>query len=300
MNKISRSAFSLVELSVVILIIGIMIGGVIKGGSLVEKMRQSGARSLTNSSQIASISDMVLWIESTLEESFSIEEQDDDVAVSVWRDTNPQSQNKLDLSQDTSGARPLYKTNSINGLPALKFDGVDDFFNASSSFRLSDVLLSDQVSIFMVAKATASPANYFAIGVRNASNNINPRANLAGTWGGTTYFDFALCCTSGVGRSSKTAPSDILGNTKVISYVVGSSTATLRLNGSAFINAVAMTGTFSQSNLSSSISALQLGGYSGGFFTGYIGEFIIFKRALKPTEIADVESYLSKKWGVRF
>lgn len=45
-----NSAFSLIELSIVILIVGIIIAGVTQSSSLIRKMRLSSARQLTSTS----------------------------------------------------------------------------------------------------------------------------------------------------------------------------------------------------------------------------------------------------------
>ena len=58
MNKISR-AFSLIELSIVILIIGILVAGVVQSSRLVKKMRLQTAQNLTTISPIPSIKDLV-------------------------------------------------------------------------------------------------------------------------------------------------------------------------------------------------------------------------------------------------
>src|SRR5215831_11869900 len=50
----------------------------------------------------------------------------DGAAVGTWPD---QSGNGIDATQATSGNKPIYKVNIINGLPALLFDGVDDFLS---------------------------------------------------------------------------------------------------------------------------------------------------------------------------
>jgi len=49
-----HQAFSLVELSIVILIIGVLIAGVIQGSNLVTKFRIKTAQTLTQSSPVSS------------------------------------------------------------------------------------------------------------------------------------------------------------------------------------------------------------------------------------------------------
>ncbi|MFM7682251.1 MAG: prepilin-type N-terminal cleavage/methylation domain-containing protein, partial [Bacteroidota bacterium] len=61
MNK--KLAFSLIELSIVILIIGILVAGVTQSSRLVAQMRLASAQSVTRSADISSIRDMVFWAE---------------------------------------------------------------------------------------------------------------------------------------------------------------------------------------------------------------------------------------------
>jgi hypothetical protein len=55
----------------------------------------------------------------------------DGTAIALWQD---QSGNFNHLAQPTSGARPVVKTNQINGLPCVRFDGVDDFCYLTNAF----------------------------------------------------------------------------------------------------------------------------------------------------------------------
>lgn len=109
-----RSAFSLIELSIVILIIGILIAGVTQGSRLVSEMRLATARNMTQNSPVASIPGVVLWLEPTLEKSFDIAEQEDGLTITNWYDINPQSTYKINLTQSTSARRPNYRSNSVN------------------------------------------------------------------------------------------------------------------------------------------------------------------------------------------
>ena len=67
-----------------------------------------------------SISGLTLWFAADKLTGFN-----DGDAVTTWPDL---SGNGYDVTQGTSGSRPLYKTNIFKGKPALLFDGTDDFF----------------------------------------------------------------------------------------------------------------------------------------------------------------------------
>ncbi|MFM2200772.1 MAG: hypothetical protein RL769_827, partial [Pseudomonadota bacterium] len=70
-NYKSPKAFSLIELSIVILIIGILVAGVTQSSRLVKRIRLLTAQNITNSSPVPTIKDLALWYESTLERSFN-------------------------------------------------------------------------------------------------------------------------------------------------------------------------------------------------------------------------------------
>ena len=69
-SGLNLKAFSLIEISMVILIIGILIAGVATANSLIAKSRISSAQTLTISSPINSIKDTALWLESSTDTSF--------------------------------------------------------------------------------------------------------------------------------------------------------------------------------------------------------------------------------------
>jgi len=62
-SKYSNKAFSLIELSIVILIIGILVAGVTSSSRLVKRMKIITAQNLTTSSPISSIKDLIFWYE---------------------------------------------------------------------------------------------------------------------------------------------------------------------------------------------------------------------------------------------
>jgi len=82
----SKKAFSLIELSAVIVIIGILIVGAMIASDLVKKSKIAAAQSLTKASPIAGIQDNALWLESSGESSFKDTETSTGDAVTTWYD----------------------------------------------------------------------------------------------------------------------------------------------------------------------------------------------------------------------
>lgn len=74
MIKKANKGFSLVELSIVILIVEVLIAAVKQGIDLLQDSRLTAARMLTQTSRFASLKGLSLWLETTSENSFSTAE----------------------------------------------------------------------------------------------------------------------------------------------------------------------------------------------------------------------------------
>lgn len=142
-----KKAFSLIELSIVILIIGILVAGVMQSSRLINAMRTATAQQLTKASPVASIKNLLFWYETSLENSLISSETEDGTAITIWNDINPQSTYKNNAyagqrtnasgigynlatsgtSGNTSG--PTYVQNGINNIPTLRFT------NAATTYR---------------------------------------------------------------------------------------------------------------------------------------------------------------------
>ena len=81
-----KKAFSLIELSIVLLIIGILIAGVTQSSRLIEQFKLTSARSKTKSSPVNSITGLSMWLETTAIESFLENESENQATVSAWND----------------------------------------------------------------------------------------------------------------------------------------------------------------------------------------------------------------------
>jgi len=301
----SRSAFSLIELSIVILIIGILIAGVSQSSRLVAKSRFSNARSLTQSASVASIKNLSLWIETTSEDSFLDAEVEGDATVSTWNDINPQSSLKSNFAQSTDADKPLYTLNSagnVSSLPTLKFSSTD--FMTSTNF--GNIL--DSSSVFMVMKTPTTLTEGAPIFDKRTSgaadSTINIAVNLGSATTGWQYCDKTACHAPASGASISTGTPYVVSITYTYTpSQTNKSTAKFYKNGT-IINA-AVTSTTSTGPNTSATGSLMIGkadksapAFFGTTAAGYIGELIIFDRALKDEERKSIEGYLGKKWGI--
>lgn len=291
MKKRKLRAFSYVEISVVILIIGFLLAAISKGVDMVYDFKLQTARSVTASSPLGRIPDLVLWLDAISEEGFDSSLMREGDKIDVWQDTNMQSQNKDNALQATALNQPIYEEKAINGLPALGFDGTSSYLEIPYSAKLNP----DNFTFFLVVKPTivddtyrsiftsrdSSPTRGYLIYIANNSKYSSWIGNPGDYWHYTV--------ASEVAESGK---SNILTTTyngdKLKAYENGSLDASV--SGTIFAR--------------NEVRPLRIGAGATSvaipefYYGGYIGEMIIFARALKEGERKSVEKYLSQKWKI--
>lgn len=298
-NNSRIRAFSLIELSIVILIIGIIIVGVTQGSRLISKSKLDTARSLTQSSPVSSIQNLSLWLEATSDKSFDDGEEDDGLAITNWYDISPQTSYPANFVGATT-ARPLYRLDAINGLPAILFDGTNDFM---STTEFASINSSSTVFLVIRTPATLSAsATVFSKRVAGTDTGTNINANITNSAG--NGFQYCDSVTSTGVQNCYAGGAGIAANNSYITVVVY--TSNLASGISFYQNGGSALDTANTTNNApniASVPATTFLGKSGltatpAFFSGHIGEIIIYDRALRDEEVSAVESYLSKKWKI--
>ncbi len=281
-----KRAFSLVELSIVILIIGVLIAGIGQGIELVQDARLSSARMLTQSSRVNSLKGVILWLESTSEASFSSTETSDNSTVSIWNDINPQATVKNNATQTgVSSIKPIYIEKGINNLPILRFDGVAQYLNYDGS-----ALVNSDYTIFVVEKnggLTGVSPSYFLSGgdpTTNAALHLGYR-----TSGVITQAHYS-------NDMDYTPPSHRMTPTMHSFWFSTSGGKKYWNNGGVTAEASASTQTAALVSYAGAKIAFY---YVSVYYKGDIAEIIMFSRALSDKDRQAVESYLSKKWAIK-
>ena len=300
LNKKIKTAFSLVEISIVLMVIGILITGVSKGIDLFYDFKLGQAQSMTAKSPVISTPNLTLWLETTSPNSFEVKLPLNNDKIAIWKDLNPQRIFKVNVSQSTLANKPTYVDNAINNLPALKF--ANDIELRSENLALNDFLSSDQATIFIVQNNFSGDIYTTTISWIPTANNQDggselARLNISAQEGDAVLIDYG----SGGGASVRTSSASLtnfLNKDKIISFVKNSANVNLRIN----FDETSKTSTSATSVLSASLSAPFIVGRfrasNDYFFNGYIGEIIIFDRALNESERKKIEDYLSEKWGI--
>jgi type II secretory pathway pseudopilin PulG len=282
-----NSAFTVLELSIVLILIGILIAGVAKSGTLVMAARLSAARSLTLKSTVPSISGLVAWYETSLSTSLKTSEALDGKQITTWYDISPNSlaEQKNKLTR-TASSTVLYQVSGINKIPSIKFSGAANAMLAGLTDFYQYRSLA-KCSIFFVAMPLTSSLGIIADGGSGAYGvslvAINP-PNI--------YFNL----TTGVSTGTGSNPASIASNGSYITaaYFNGAT------SGAYVNNAATMAGGGTINPGTNTLRGLTIGagrdGSSG--FNGLISEVIVYDRLLQIQERKDVMKYLSKKYGI--
>ena len=291
--KAGIRAFSLIEISITVLVIGILIAGIASSGKLIRYSKLSKAQALTQSSPISSITGLTLWLEATSERSFANKSVDDNQAIpgssgsEAWFDINPLS--NIKHSAIGSGANPTYSSNAINGLPALYFNGTSQYLKLDPS-----ILVDTEYSVIVVelpTKDATSAPSYF----------IGPDGPCSGNDCFTFGYTTASTPTIRLGHWTYNLDND--------GYDLGSLSSYSLKKGSIHIGILSSSGKFyykdgvagasdPQNNRLASNTSMNIAKSTTNYYQGYIGEIIIFNKALSSEERGVVETYLSKKWEI--
>jgi len=234
-----------------------------------------------------SVSELLLWLDAN--DSPTLTEVSG--AVSVWED-KPGLGVADNATQGTSGKRPVLTANEIGGLPAVVFDGTDDFMTGTTFGALTGY------TIFVVTKHTAATTGVvFSVQETSPQGRLQVITNADGS--------LQLTNISTVGNNiSRTSPAGTaVVNTPFLlrgTWDGGTSDTDLEIfkNGTQVDNASAGEGTYT--GWTSSTKPYEVGSQEVGMFPlpGVIGELLMYSRKLTSDEISLVERQLTNKWSL--
>ena len=292
--KISYKAFSLIELSIVILIIGILVAGVTQSSRLLKQFRLQTARQLTLNSPVSSINNLNLWLETTLEKSFNESETSNGSSITKWFDVNPQSTFKNDAYQNTVARAPTYNFNEL--LPLVNFNGNSDgqFFNLPDNTIPSG---DSAFTIFLAIRLSKDALAKFH-DVLSAGLWANPITLLRIDNG--SGFKFSIFSAGG----STTLVWPKTANQQLGTLILFTASY-LNINQRSFlinVNGVLATQMSVPDARSTGTGYNLIGGNSWvnfEYFKGDIAELVIFSKFLNTEERQAVEAYIMKKWSIK-
>ena len=315
-----NKAFSLVELSVVILIIGILVAGVTQSGRLIRQIKLSTARSITASSDVASIRDVTAWFEASTDGIFvdvnGVTDVENNAVIKTWNDVNPQKPKgdrpvlKVSTATGDEETKPKYITNGINGIPSVYFDGTDYIF--STDVPTMPLISGDKTySMFAVFRADLGKVENKSIITQIGDGGLQDNKfvsigyiGTAGNKGKPGFITNNSTASSNwirdVGINDQT--DYIVGVTADLTGTVSLSSANVYLNS---IDPLISTqfpsgGAYATTSIVADkfIIGASTKTATADFFKGMISEVIIFDRKLKAEEAVSVMKYLRKKYNI--
>ncbi len=292
-----QQAFTLLELTIVLVVIAIMTVGIFKGAGLVNSSKISVARSLTERSPVPKIDGLVVWYETSSLDSLLKSEASNNYTVTTWYDLNPTSVALRENTLVTKTGAVKYVKNGINNVPSLQFSSKNDglvnlqlaaFSQGSTAQNTVFLVFKQQSRTYISTDERWILDSHFlasssAIGYADISGVDTVRSNS-----GTTVY------------SGATNPPSF-GDEKSFIVAVYYDQAYTK----AYVNdATVVTGGgyFNATPGSNKITGLTIGSLkndnNANRFVGLISEIIIYNRVLKSDERKDIFAYLSKKYSI--
>jgi prepilin-type N-terminal cleavage/methylation domain-containing protein len=315
-----NKAFSLVELSVVILIIGILVAGVTQSGRLIRQIKLSTARSITASSDVASIRDVTAWFEASTDGIFvdvnNVTDVENNAVIKTWNDVNPQKPKgdrpvlKVSTATGDEETKPKYITNGINGIPSVYFDGTDYIFSTDvptmplisgdKTYSMFAVFRSDlgkvetKSIITQIGDGALADNKFVSIGfIGSPTNKGKPGFITNNTTASSNWI-------RDVGINDQT--DYIVGVTADLTGTVALSSANVYLNSIDPLISTQFPSAGAYETTSIIADKFIIGASTktatDQFFKGMISEVIIFDRKLKAEEAVSVMKYLRKKYNI--
>ena len=288
-----RTAFSLFELSIVAVIIGILTTGVIQGSNLIKSARINSARLLTSTSPVPQINGLVAWYETSMRNSFLESESYDTAQPTTWYDISPNSVNvqnsvsKRNTLTRTASSSAVYRSSGINKFPALQFyTGFGTVFSLSSLYQ-GKLAQSTIFFVFRPQVVVGTTTLYLMKSYSGGTTAIGVNSNSVTLNAGTS---------AATGTSTNAANISYNKDYILAAYFNGSSSAVYvndvtNLIGGTTINP----GTDSVDGLK--IGAATIGPTDTGL-SGFLSEVIIYDHPLNLRERKDIMGYLSKKYRI--
>lgn len=304
LNKNFKRAFSLVEISIVILIIGLLIAGISKATDMFYDAELKSLRSLTKGSRANRIPSLVLWLETTSEESMKSSERFDGGNVSYWSDINPQTTNKIIFKNYKNSTNVKYVEAGINGnniplLSPLAQVNSDDYFVSTtmasiytpplattSSYPSNQLFPNTDLTIFAVVAPSASAADIFSFCAYTTPNvcDVGKTIKLGSS---TNKIQFTML-SGAAGNATVLESPPQTAPVVIVSAIRDTTGSRLFINGG------------SKANETTANTNATMTSYDGIFRVGpaKVFEVIAFSSRLSDAERYSIEEYLGKKYSI--
>lgn len=220
-------------------------------------------------------------------------------AVATWTDGTGYARN---MTQATSGSRPIFKTNILNGMPVVRFDGTDDFLG-NTTIGL-DLLSSKPGATFFAVVArdvTTAPGSFSPLMFVSRNTGTSARAILGAPTGATGVWSAGGRRTDADSFASVNFTASYAANAfHIVCAVIDYANSNLFLyqDGAA---AGSSTSFQTDGNSASSLTVNHYLGYSGtagSYFDGDIAEISLFPEAISDGVRRRLEIAASLRYNI--
>jgi len=243
------------------------------------------------------ISGCMLWLKAD-----SITGHSDDADLTAWADSSGEGHDVVVPSGASN--RPHYKTNIMNGQPAILFNGSNEEYLTTSG--INTFFNAADFSIFLVVKPTGVSTNDQLMFGGYYSTNwaaIGSAVNNQTAFGINANEKFVIKGKAAAGDNTTSTDSLVDNTAYVLSGVYDYSATTMWqfINGTQTDKETAIDIGTSTAN-TPEIGAITTSGRGGvsvsNEYTGYIAEIIMFNSVLSERNLVDVNHYLGNKYGI--
>lgn len=311
MKKNYKLGFSLIEISVVVLIIGVLIAAITTGTDLVKRSKLASARNLSSNSSIYGMKDLVLWFEPSLPTSFYAEGEGE--PIEVWSNNSKfYSIGSAVQSSDENPKLPIYIKDAINHIPAVRFycESASDCGQHLNIPDVAGLLEETDLTIFILEN-------------RN-SNNTDVKRNIltsGGNNGLEIYYNnsdqFTVDNKSGEPKISNVSP--VAPTLHYLSLFYSSNNEDFKVDDNIIIRKgynyyknkrlpengamPSVTTVIQDNDENSRFSTGSMGetikiGNDTQSYSGNIAEILIFNRRLRQEELVDIFDYFEAKYNI--
>lgn len=212
-------------------------------------------------------------------------------AVSTW--TN-QTEYGFNVTQGTAANQPIHYTGQINGYPAVRFDGSNDFMQGSFIGSITNKTMMAVVRLTNITP-TATSVGGAPVTVQNSAGS---------TFDAIVYNEYTakrwMNGSEGFNRTPATVSA--YDQTSVGPHLVTITTATSSYNTFQNGALISSTASYSPPTITSGIFnvGLRHTGASNGYFYGDIAEVLVYNKNLTDAERYSIETSLMTKYGMAY